>query len=198
MLFANRTRRADRDRLRGSDFDPPRKPDFLTRSPVAAFNDWRHATQKGKADAVGHNMSDDRGVPHAEHLIGAQADRAKEDQGYGFRKPKENATKVKEDAKKEQDHAGREITKIDEKDRILAEKEKPYEDRRGPGTRAYVAILAALFGLTFPIDLGAASWLPIPPIGQWMVAMFIGVLMVLCAHQAAKKIEDMEESLSEH
>jgi hypothetical protein len=181
-------------RLTGKEFEPPRRPDILTRSLVVAFNDWRHGVQKGRAEAAGHKMADREGVPHVERMIDAQAARAVEDQRHGFRYPIENAEKVRQDAIEEQADAGREVAKLDERDAELAIKEAELGRRSGPGWLAYSAILVALFCLTWPIDYGVAMWTPLPPLGQWMLTVFIGVVMVLCAHQAAKRSEDLEES----
>lgn len=186
--------RKDRAGLRGKAFEPPRKPDFLTRSVVVAFNDRRYGSQKGKADAVGHGMADAEGVPHAERLIDAQAARAIEDQHHGFRYPTENAEKVRQDAVEEFADGCREVAVLVERDAALAEEETALGRRYGPGWPGYSAVLAALFCLTLPIDYGAAMWTPLPPLGQWTLAIFIGVVMVLCAHQAAKKVEDLEET----
>ncbi len=185
--------RRDAD-LAGHQFQPPRKPDFLTRALVVAFNDRRFGSQNGLADAAGRGMADAEGIPHAERLIDAQAERAASDQRHGFRLPKENAEKVKQDAIEEHADAGREVQKLDAADVELAEAEAALGRRHGPGPLAYSLILGALFCLTLPIDYGVAVWMPLPPVGQWMLTIFIGVVMVLCAHQAAKKIEDLEES----
>jgi hypothetical protein len=191
-----RTFSITRHRLAGEVFEPPRRPDILTRSLVVAFNDRLYGAQKGKADAVGHGMSDKEGVPHAERLIDAQAARAVEDQRHGFRYPVENAEKIRQDAIEEHADAGREVAGLGERDAELAQQEAALGQRRGPGGVAYGLILAALFCLTLPIDYGAAMWMPVPPLGQWMLTVFIGVVMVLGAHQAAKKIEDLHESHS--
>jgi hypothetical protein len=188
------TRHRRTTHLKGKDFEPPRRPDILTRSLVVAFNDRRYGAQKGKADAVGHGMSDADGVPHAERLIDAQAERAVEDQRHGFRYPVENAEKVRQDAIEEYADAGREVAGLGERNTELAEQEAALGQRHGPGGVAYSLILAALFCLTLPIDYGAAMWMPVPPLGQWMLTVFIGVAMVLGAHQAAKKVEDLQES----
>jgi len=188
--------RRDAD-LAGHQFQPPRKPDFLTRALVVAFNDRRFGSQKGFADAVGHGMADAEGVPHAERLIDAQGERAASDQRHGFQLPKENAEKVKQDAIEEHADAGREVQKLNAADVELVEAEAALGRRHGPGSLAYGLILAALFCLTLPIDYGVAAWMPLPPIGQWMLTIFVGVVMVLCAHQAAKKIEDLQESHAE-
>jgi hypothetical protein len=181
-------------RLRGREFEPPRKPDFLTRTVVVAFNDRRYGTQKGKADADGFDMVDQDGVPHAERLVDAQAARGIADQEHNFRVPKERADQVRQDAVEEQADAERELEELAERDAELAEAEAELGRRHGPGPLAYGGILLALFCLTLPIDYGVAAWTPLPPIGQWMLAIFIGVVMVLCAHQAAKKVEDLQES----
>lgn len=183
--------------LKGKNFEPPRKPDFLTRSLIVAFNDRRYGAQKGKADAVGHDMADQEGVPHAERLIDAQAARAIEDQRHGFRHPKESAEKARQDAVEEHADAAREVAVLEERDAELAAEEAALGRRHGPGWIGYGLILAALFCLTLPIDYGAASWMPLPPLGQWVLAIFIGLVMVLCAHQAAKKVEDLQESHAE-
>lgn len=183
-----------RERLKGRAFEPPRRPDILTRSLVVAFNDRRYGAQKGKADAAGHGMADVEGVPHAERLIDAQAARAAEDQRHGFRYPVENAEKVRQDTIEEYADAGREVAGLCERDAELAEQEKALGRRHGPGAVAYGLVLVALFCLTLPIDYGAAMWMPVPPLGQWMLTVFIGVAMVMGAHQAAKKVEEMHEA----
>jgi hypothetical protein len=184
-------------RLKGRQFEPPRKPDVLTRGVVVAFNDRRYGTQKGKADADGFDMVDEDGVPHAERLVDAQAERGIADQEHNFRVPEERADQVREDAIEEQADAEREIERIDEKDAELAEAERELGRRPGPRLAAYLGVLTALFCLTLPIDYGVAAWTPLPPIGQWMLAFFIGVVMVLCAHQAGKKVEDLQEAHAE-
>jgi hypothetical protein len=187
-------RRQEKRRPSGREYEPPRRPDILTRFVVVAFNDRRYGDQKGRADAKGHGMADAQGIPHAERLIDAQADRAMEDQRHGFRYPVENAEKVRQDAIEEHSDAVREVGKLSTKDEDLAAEEAALGRRHGPGRVGYGLILAALFCLTLPIDYGAAMWTPLPPLGQWMVAIFIGVVTVLCAHQEAKKIEDLEET----
>lgn len=189
-----RDRRESGSRFRGKAFEQPRMPDFLTRSLVVAFNDRRYGGQKGKADAVGHGMADAEGVPHAERLIDAQAARAIEDQHHSFRYPSENAEKVRQDAVEEHGDSAREVETLSARDGELAEEEAALGRRHGPGWLAYGSVLAALFCLTLPIDYGAAMWTPLPPLGQWTLAIFIGVVMVLCAHQAAMKVEDLEEA----
>jgi hypothetical protein len=174
-----------------------RKRDFVTRPLVIAFNDWRYGIQIGHADAVGHEMADRDGVPHAERLIDSQAERAASDQRYGFRVPKESADKARQDAIEEHVDAEREVQKLDAADVNLVEAEAALGRRHGPGPLIYMLILAALFCLTIPIDYGVAAWMPLPPIGQWMLTIFIGVVMVLCAHQAAKRVEDLQESHAE-
>jgi hypothetical protein len=186
---------ADRsERLSGKRFEPPRRPDILTRAVVVAFNDRRYGSQKGKADAIGHDMADARGVPYAERVIDAQAARAAEDQRHGFRYPVENAEKVRQDAIEEHTDARREVDAVGERDVPLAETEAELRHRHGASRFSYGLTLAALFCLGLPIDYGVAMWTPLPPLGQWMLAIFIGAAMVLCAHQAAKKVEDLEEA----
>ncbi|HUB73991.1 MAG TPA: hypothetical protein VL979_08150 [Solirubrobacteraceae bacterium] len=159
-----------------------------------AFNDRRYGRQNGKAEAAGHDMTGADGIPHAESLIDAQAERGIADQRRGFKKPKEAAEQVRQDAIEEQQDAGREIERIAGEDAKLAVVEEGLGRRHGPGPIAYGLILFALFCLTLPIDYGAASWMPLPPLAQWVLAVFIGVVMVLCAHQTAKKVEDLQES----
>src|SRR5262249_22138435 len=153
------------------EFQPPRKPDFLTRAVVIAFNDRRYGTQKGKADADGVEMVDQDGVPHAERLVEAQAERGIADQQHNFRVPKERADQVRQDAVEEQADAQREIDVRTEQDAALAEAEAELGRRHGPGRVAYGATLTALFCLTLPIDYGVAAWTPLPPVGQWMLAI---------------------------
>jgi hypothetical protein len=139
-------------------------------------------------------MVDAGGIPHAERMIDAQAARATEDQRHGFRYPIENAEKVRQDTIEEYADAGREVEALGERDGELAEVEAGLGGRHGPGGFAYGLVLAVLFCLTLPIDFGVAAWMPLPPLGQWMLAIFIGAGMVLGAHQGAKKVEDLEEA----
>ncbi|HEY4895948.1 MAG TPA: hypothetical protein VII01_07640, partial [Solirubrobacteraceae bacterium] len=181
-------------RLKGKQFEPPRKPDLLTHPAVVAFTDRRYGTQKGKADAGGYSMADADGVPHSERLIDAQAERAIEDQRHGFRHPKENADKVRQDAVEQQADAIRELGVLDERDAELKAEEAALGRRHGPSRIGYTLILVVLFCLTLPIDYAAAMWTPLPPLGQWMLAFLIGGVTVLCAHQAAKEVEALQEA----
>ncbi len=82
----------------------------MTRAVVVAFNDRRYGTQKGKADADGFDMVDEDGVPHAERLVQAQADRGIADQEHNFRVPKERADQVRQDAVEERHTLGAKST----------------------------------------------------------------------------------------
>ena len=181
--------------MRGSKFEPPRGPDILTGSAVVAFNDRRYGAQKGKADASGHSMADAQGVPHAERLIDAQAGRAVADQRHGFRYPVENAEKVRPGAIEQHGDAAREVAVLIEKDEELAAEEAELSRRHGPGRLGYGLILAALFCLTLPDRLRGGDVDAASPAGSVDGGdSSIGVVTVLCAHQAAKKIEDLEET----
>lgn len=127
-------------------------------------------------------------------LIDAQAERSIEDQRHGFRYPKENAEKVRQDAIEEQADAAREVEGLSGRDAVLEAEEGALGRRHGPGLLGYVLTLVVLFALTLPIDYAAAMWTPLPPLGQWMLAFLIGGVTVLCAHQAAKKVEELEEA----
>jgi hypothetical protein len=181
-------------RLKGKEFEPPRKPDMQTHPLVVAFNDRRYGTQKGQADAGGYGMADEQGVPHAECLIDEQAERCTADQRHGFRYPKENADKIRQDAVEQQADAIRELGAATKRDAKLKAEEEALGRRQGPSRIGYALILIVLFALTLPIDYGAAMWTPLPPLGQWMLAFLIGGVTVLCAHQAAKKVEDLQEA----
>jgi hypothetical protein len=85
---------------------------------VVAFNDRRYGTQEGKADADGFDMVDEDGVPAAERLVEAQAERGIADQEHNFRVPKERADQVPQDAVEEQADAERELHVLAERDAV--------------------------------------------------------------------------------
>jgi hypothetical protein len=171
-----------------------RRSDPVTHALALAFSDRRYGTQNGKADAGGHPMADAEGVPHAERLIDAQAARAAADQSRDRVQKKEVAHHAREDAVLLKEQAEREAAQCDILDAEQAEREKSLGGRHGLGPVAYGLVLAALFGLTLPIDYTVASWLELPPVGQWLLTVFIGVVVMLAAHFSAKKIDELEES----
>lgn len=181
-------------RLEGKEFEAPRKPDLQTHQLVVAFKDWRYGAQKGLADARGYGMVDEQGVPHAEGVIDAQARRAVEDQRHGFQIPKESAAKVRWDAVEQQVDAGREVGVLAEQDMKLSVEEEAQGRRHGPSEVGYAVILSFPYLLSLPVDFAAAMWTPLPPAGQWLLAFLIGAVMLLAAHLAAVKIEDLREA----
>ncbi len=192
-----RRQRGGRDapaRLSGRQFEPPRGPDLTTHPLVVAFKDRRYATRNGQADAAGFSMADEAGVLHVDRLIDAQAERIIADQSHGFAYPKENAAKVGREAVEGQADAAREVTVLGARDADLKAAEDGLGRRHGPCGGGYVGTLLALFALMLPIDLSAAMWTPLPPAGQWLLALLIGAGMVLCAHQAARRVEELREA----
>ncbi len=182
-------------RLRGKEFEPPRrKRDFHTLPPVIAFTDRRYGTQRGKAEASSAPMTGGDGTAHSDDYIDAQVDRAIEDRRHGFRYANENADKAGLDAIEQQADADREIAVLNKRDAKLKAEDDALGRRNGPSRGGYRATRVVLYSFTLPVDYSATMWTPLPPAGQWMLALLIGAGMVLAAHQAARKVEDLHEA----
>jgi hypothetical protein len=178
-------------RNHGSNLDP------LTHTLLVAFIDWRYGIQNGKAEAASHDMTDAGDVLHAERLIDAQVQRATADRRREFRRSSEVAHQRHQAAALEREHATREVADLDGRDADLAPQEEALGERRGPGVFAYGLALSMLLIVTLPLDFGVASWLPLPSLGQWLLTVGIGVATLICAHLAAEKIEELEDSHGE-
>jgi hypothetical protein len=164
---------------------------------MVAGCDWRQGTQNGKAATVSHDMAGPDGVPHTERLIDAQAQRATADRRREFRRSREAAHQRHQAAGLEREHAVREVADLDGRDAELAPKEEALGERRGPGALAYGLALVMLFAVTLPLDFSVASWLPLPPLGQWLLTVGIGAATLICAHLVAEKLEELEDSHAE-
>jgi hypothetical protein len=182
--------------LRRKDYEPPRKPDVLTRPLVVAFDDRNKARDVGDAAAYGHDetMRGERGELHIDRMIDAQAARAIADQRYSYGRPKEAAEQARQDAIEQQRDAGREIAELAKRDAEKAAEEAALGERHGPGTVGYCLLRLVLFLVTLPVDYGAAQGLPLPPGLQALLAVLLGAAIVGAADYAAKKIEDLRQA----
>jgi hypothetical protein len=185
-------------RLKGKEFEPPRRRrDFQTFCLVITFTDFRYGTQRGRAMARGLSMSDGGGTAHSDNYIDAQANRIIEDQKRGFRYAKENAEKARLDGGEQQKAADREVAQLTKSDAALKLKMTALEHLRGPSKTGYRATSVVMYLLSLPVDYAAAMWTPLPPLGQWMLALLIGAAMVFAAHQAARQLEDLPKAHGE-
>jgi hypothetical protein len=169
--------------------------DSLTRPMVLAWSDWTHGKQIGVGDAHDFEMMDELGRLHVENLIDAQAARAVADLSSEIEQARGEAEQNRCRAAKEYEETRNRIAVAKEHEPTLPEPgDGDSKRRRGPGVLAYVLVLLVLYLVTLPADVEAALWSPLPPVGQWLLAVMIGAGMVVAAHWAAEKVEDLHQA----
>jgi len=189
---ANTSARAAR--LRGRQFAAPPRPAILRsdrRTRIAdKANAWSTGSVMAKDDQV---LLDDDGQLHYRSLIDHEADGAIASVRQSYETPKGNAREAGQDAELRQEDAERELAELDDEDRQDEVIEDRLKQRRGLKPLGYALLLALLYLITLAYDVAAASGLPIAPSMQTLAALTIGALIMVAAHWAAHKEQDVEE-----
>lgn len=182
-------------RLRGKRFEPPRKPDLLTSSLVTALGDHGKGRQLGKGHANEFDMTDEEGRLVVDKQVDEQVERATTDQQYRYADAIGAAEQTRSDAIEQQADGQREIDELLGTDLYeLGPKEEAMGERHGPSRLGYGLLLACVFLMLLPADVGAAQLLPLAPVMQLLLGVLLGAGMTWAAHVAAKKLADLWEA----
>jgi hypothetical protein len=183
------------DRLRGKQYEPPARPTILRSNFRTRLTDRVNARGTGGVMAQdGEILRGDDGTLHYVGVIDANADGAIAGVEQSYEKPKGNVQDTGRDAELRQADAGRELAQLEVEDGELAREEDRLKDRRGLRPFGYAALIALLYLITLPYDVAAASGLPIAPAMSALAGLTIGALLMVAAHWAAHKEQDVDEA----
>jgi hypothetical protein len=182
-------------RLRGRQYAAPPRPailrsDHRTRLADKA-NAWGTGGVMAKDDEV---LLDETGQLHYLKLIDHESDGAIAGIRQCYGTPKGNARETGQDAELRQEDAERELTELDDEDAQDETIEDRLKHRRGLKPLGYALLLVLLYLITLAYDVAAASGLPIAPGMQTLAALTIGALIMVAAHWAAHKEQDVEDA----
>jgi hypothetical protein len=139
-------------------------------------------------------LLDDGGQLHYVTLIDHEADGAIAGVRQSYETPKGNARENGQDAELREEDAERELAELDDEDAEDAVIEDGLKHRRGLKPLGYALLLVLLYLITLAYDVAAASGLPIAPGMQTLAALTIGALIMVAAHWAAHKEQDVDEA----
>ena len=188
----NANTRAGDDRLRGK---PPARPSILRSNLGTRLTDKVNARGTGGVMAQdGEILRGGDGTLHYVSVIDAHADGAIAGVEQSYEAPKGKARDTGRDAELRQAEAGRELAQLEVEDADLAAEEDRLKDRRGLRPFSYAALIALLYLITLPYDVAAASGLPIAPAMSALAGLTIGALLMVAAHWAAHKEQDVDQA----
>jgi hypothetical protein len=193
----NANTRTGDDRLRGKQYEPPAQPTILRASLRMRLTDRVNARGTGGVMAQDEEiLRGDDGTLHYVSVIDAHADGAIAGVEQSYETPKGNARDAGRDAELRQADAERELAHLEVEDAELTVVEDRLKDRRGLRPFGYAAVIALLYLITLPYDIAAASGLPIAPAMSALAGLTIGALLMVAAHWAAHKEQDVDEARS--
>ena len=191
----NANTRARDDRLRGKQYEPPARPSILRSNLGTRLTDRVNARGTGGVMAQdGEILRGTDGTLHYVSVIDAHADGAVAGVEQSYATPKGNARDTGRDAELRQADAERELAHLEVEDAELAAEEDRLKHRRGLRPFGYAAVIALLYLITLPYDVAAASGLPIAPAMSALAGLTIGALLIVAAHWAAHKEQDVDEA----
>lgn len=191
----NANTRARDNRLRGKPYEPPARPSILRSNLRTRLTDKLNA--RGTGGVMAHDgeiLRGEGGALHYVSVINAHADGALAGVGQSYEMPKGNARNTRRDAELRQADAQRELAQLEVEDADLAADEDRLKDRRGLRPFGYAALIGLLYFITLPYDVAAASGLPITPAMSALAGLTIGALLMVAAHWAAHKEQDVDEA----
>jgi hypothetical protein len=193
--MSSRSTRTRDDRLRGNQYAPPARPSILRSSLRTRLTDKLNARGTGGVMAQDDKiLRGDDGALHYVSVIDAHADGAIAGVTQSYEAPKGNARDTGRDAELRQADAGRELAQLELEDAELAAEENRLKDRRGLRPFGYAAVMTLLYLITLPYDVAAASGLPIAPAMSALAGLTIGALLMVAAHWAAHKEQDVDDA----
>lgn len=179
--------------LQGKEYQPPADPAFLRRG-HANLTDRRQAANIGRAVAEDHDPSDADGELYYAGVIDEEANEALAQTRGGHQQARANNENAAEDARVRAAAACQRIDEIDVQDAVDAEREAELAHLKGLGRAGYWFAVILSYVATFPLDMAAATGLPLPPAAQLIVAVTLGAVTVLAAHFAGAKALELEEA----
>ena len=196
FIIRSARRTAPRSRPPGRHSSGAARQLHVLRSPRATrVLDHTQARTAGGILAVdGRALLDDEGQLHVLNRIDDEANGAVASTRRGYQAPRADAVAACRDAELSQVAARRDLAGLVAEDAALATTEARLRHLGGIKAFGYAAVLFLLYGVTLPYDVAAASGLPIAPGLQALAGAFLGVLILIAAHLAAHKEQDVEEA----
>jgi hypothetical protein len=112
----------------------------------------------------------------------------------GYQTPRADTRKAAQEAKLRQAACRRNLAQLEGADLTLVAAEARLTHLRGIKALGYALVLALLYLVTLPYDLAATSGLPLSPGAQLLAGACLGLLILVAAHLAAHKEQDVEEA----
>ncbi len=173
----------------------PPLPGILRPARSTRLGDQMKARTTGGITAVNARvLRDDDGRLHVLNGMNDQADGAAASTRRDYQASRADALAAGRDAELRQAAAKRSLAGLEGEDAVLAATEARLADLRGIKAFGYAAVLCLLYLITLPYDVAAASGLPIAPELQALAGALLGVLILIAAHLAAHKEQDVEEA----